>query len=694
MMLAGCGHDPAPRNPPHGSGDEDAEATLPRWYVATNGNDGWSGRLSEPNRTGTDGPLATLEAARQRLRDARRVDGLPRGAVVVVRGGRYELASTFRLGAEDSGRRGAPVIYRDYPGEVVVLSGAKTVGPFRSCDGGALFRRLPDAAREHVVVADLASAGIKDAGVVSVPHQRPDLFYRDQPMILARWPNGGFARVGRLVGGHPVTAQGLQGDAVGAFEYEGDEPARWSGEPDPWLHGYWFWDWADHYEPLASVDVTAHTIQLAPPYSSYGYRSGQRFYALNLVSELDAPGEWYLDRSRGEIYFWPPGDLQTGDVTISALPTVAAFVGAEWIRFEGVVFEGSRANAVTIEGGDEVSLLGCVLRNAGGWGLSIDGGSHHSVAQCDVAETGEGGISLSGGNRVTLTPAGHTVEDSHIWSFGRFFPTYRPAIQLAGVGNVVRHNLVHDGPHDAIQISGNDHVVEWNEVHDVARETGDVGALYMGRDWTSRGTMIRNNYFHDLQPRAPGGVMAVYLDDATSGITVTGNLFDRAGQCVFIGGGRDNVVTNNVFVDCAPSIHVDARGLGWMHGEVEPEGSLQRTLRAVPYQAPLWSARYPRLATILTDEPGAPSGNVVRHNVSVSSAPGAVWLDVDPAAQPFLTSDSNLANDDPRFVDPARHDFRLRADSPALRLGFEPVPFERAGLYPTSWRSRLPRASR
>jgi hypothetical protein len=656
-----------------------------QWFVATNGNDAWSGHLPSPNSAQSDGPLATLGEARQRIRDTRKMSGLPTGATVQVRGGRYELTATLYLTREDSGAPGAPIVYRSYGNERVIISGGRAIDTFEKVADPDMVSRLDESARGNVWQADLSSAGVTDVGDVTAAGQRPELLFRDVPMTLARWPNVGFAKIESVVGGKPLIVRGVQGDSIGRFTYDGERPTRWVKEEDAWLHGYWFWDWADSYQKVRSIDPARHLIDLAPPFDPYGYRQGQRFYALNLLAELDSPGEWYLDRTRKTLYFWPPSDIRTGDVTLSVLPTLISMKSASWVSLQGLILEATRSTIIQIDDGSEDSLAGCVLRDTSGWAVSISGGTHSGVVGCDISQTGEGGISLAGGDRHSLSPADHYAENNHIWKFGRFQRTYRPAVNVSGVGMHIAHNLIHDGPHDAIQLSGNDHLIEWNEVHDVAQETDDVGAFYMGRDWTARGTVIRYNYFHDLIGAGRTQEMAVYLDDASSGITVYGNLFYRAGQAVLIGGGRDNVVQNNVFVECTPSIHVDARGLGWMRDLVENDGTLPRLLRATPYQTPPWSARYPRLSVLLDDQPGAPKGNVVIRNISV----GGRWLDIDKAAEPFVHIAENLVGQDPKFVDAAARNFQLRSDSPAFALGFERIPLERIGLYSDESRAGL-----
>ena len=213
-------------------------------------------------------------------------------------------------------------------------------------------------------------------------------------------------------------------------------------------------------------------------------------------------------------------------------------------------------------------------------------------------------------------------------------------------------------------------------------ETGDVGAFYMGRDWTARGTIIRHNYFHHIQGPGLHGAMAVYLDDSASGISIMGNIFYRAGRAAFIGGGRDNQVINNVFVDCPASVHVDARGVGWMKYHVDPGGTLPERLKAMPYKQAPWRLKYPQLVNILEDEPGLPKGNVVRHNISYRGK----WLDVESKALPLIEFEANLVDTDPHFVDVEQQDFRLRPDSPALAQGFQPIPVDRIGLYPDVYR--------
>ncbi len=649
------------------------------FHVSPSGNDTHAGTAARP--------FATLERARQAVRERRKQGNEP--VTVFLGGGVYERRQPLVFGPEDSGTAQAPVVWRNLGEERVVLSGGRTIQGFQPVTDPAALQRLPEAACGKVLQANLVSSGMRDFGTVAEAGKRLELFFADQPMTLARWPNADFARVGDLTGGKPITSHGLKGDAIGKFTYAGERPSNWAGETDAWVSGYWFWDWSDGQQRIAAITPATRTIELASPQHNYGFRKGQRYYAFNLLAELDTPGEWFLDRPSGTLYFWPPGDLRAG-VVLSEASGVLTFDNASWITVRGLVIEATRGTAVRIKAGASVRMGGCVFRNTGAWAVSISGGKNHGVTGCDIYQTGEGGVALAGGDRATLEPAGHFADNNHIHHYARLIRTYRPAIGLHGVGNRAAHNLIHDAPHNGILLSGNDHLVEFNDIHRVCQETGDVGAFYMGRDWTMRGNQIRHNFFHHISGPGLHGAMAVYLDDAASGTSIFGNIFFQTARAAFIGGGRDNVVENNVFVDCQPAVHVDARGLGWMRETVAPGGFMDQRLDAVPFQQPPWSDRYPELVNIRKENPPAPRGNLVRRNVNS----GGRWLNLEKAAEPGVTFDANLTDKDPRFADAPRLNFQLLPDSPAWQLGFQRIPVERIGLQENEWRKARPLDSR
>lgn len=656
-------------------------------HVATNGNDGWSGELGAANEDRSDGPFATLARARDEIRRFKSAAGLPdEGVQVIVHGGSYRLVSRLELTSGDSGAADAPVIYRAATGEEVRLVGGLQVTGFQPVTDPDVLKRLDESARAKVRQADLRALGLTDYGTAGGGGL--ELFFRDKPMPLARWPNAGFIKITEVLGKTPVDVRGTKGCVEGSFAVEGDRMRRWSDERDVWVHGYWFWDWSDQRQRVKALDVEKRTIEVEPPFHGYGYRKGQWFYAYNLLSEIDQPGEWYLDRGAGLLYFWPPGPIDEGQAVVSVLPTLLSLKEVAHTTFQGFVFEAARDTAIAISGGTSNRIVACTIRNVGSSAVNVAGGTGHGVVACDICQCGAGGLSLSGGDRKTLTPAGHYADNNHIHRYGRWRPMYSAGIGLYGVGNRATHNLIHHAPHQAISFGGNEHLMEFNEIHDVCFESNDAGAIYAGRDWTMRGTVIRHNYLHDITGFEGRGCVGVYLDDMFCGTEIVGNVFYRVTSAAFIGGGRDCRIENNVFVDCKPAVHVDARAMGWAKYHADEwvkEGREKGTLSGILYSKPPYSERYARLVNILEEDPWAPRGNVVARNLCV----GGRWDDIESKARPLIAFQDNLLDADPQFTNQAERKFQLKPESPAWKLGFQRIPLEKIGLYRDEYRTSL-----
>jgi Right handed beta helix region len=640
------------------------------FFVSPAGSDAQVGTRAQP--------FKTLEAARDAVRKADHTQKI----TVWLRAGVYERKAPFELTTRDSGADGNAVIYRAWPDEEVRIVGGKRITGWKPVTDQAILDRLVPDARGKVLQANLKAAGLNDYG--QVKGGGLELFFNDKPMTLARWPNKGFVKIVGLVKPDTTSVRGTKGSKIGKFMYEGDRPKRWVGEKDVWVHGYWFWDWADEREKVESIDTKKRVISVVPPYHHYGYRVGQWFYALNILAELDTPGEWYLDREKGILYFWPPAPIEQGRAVVSVADSLLSLNNVSYLNFEGLIFEACRGTAVVMTDCTHSKIAGCVLRNLGGKAIAVEGGSQDGVVACDIYGTGAGGISLRGGERSSLTPGGHFAENNHIHNYGRWTRMYTPAISLSGVGNRAAHNLIHDAPHMAIGFGGNDHIIEFNEIHHVCMESNDAGAMYAGRDWTMRGTVIRYNYLHDITGFRGRGCVGVYLDDMFCGTKIYGNVFYNVTRAAFIGGGRDCTVENNIFVDCRPSLHIDARAMGWASYHVNT--TMTERLKAMPCSSELWRQRYPKLVGILQDEPAAPKGNVVARNISW----GGRWDEVDAKARPYVTFQDNLVDQDPLFKGAPPKTFELRDDSPAYKVGFKPIPFEKIGLYKDQYRAKLP----
>ena len=705
-------------------------------YVAADGSDANPGTRRKP--------LRTLEAAREKLRALKqRAGALPAGGVTVeLAAGTYAVSRPLALTAEDAGTAEAPVTYRARPGARVVLSGSRTLADWQPVTDAAVLARLARAARGKVFQADLGALGITEYGdldldaawelqrALSVADNqnedeignamasreavksgrtvspRLELFFNGEPMELSRWPNEGFTKIGTVLGKTAINVRGVVGCQEGLFTYTDSRPERWLKEKHAFVRGYWFRDWALQCHRIAAIDTEKRTLAVAPPYHFYGYRAGQWCQGLNLLCEIDRPGEWMIDREAGLLYFWPPAPLDAGRAEVSMAAGLFTLADTAYVTLSGFTMENARGTAVTLQNSLKCRVVGCTVRNMGNHAVTVVGGQACRVEGCDLSGMGGGGIYLLGGDRATLTHAGHVAENNHIHHFGRWDRMYRPGLFMSGVGLRAAHNLIHHAPHSAILFGGMEHLFEYNEFHNVCQESHDCGAIYAGRSWCLRGNVFQYNYLHHLCGKDGGACNGIYLDDEFSGATVRNNLFYQVWKPVFIGGGRDNVIENNVFVDCPHAFHLDARALGWAAPYAEGRLKAYREtglLCGVKIKEPPFATRYPEVAAMLDDEPAKPKGNVVRRNlfwqgqgenlrrVSKGQPIGNTWWKhIEDRVEPLVTFEDNLINEDPKFVDEKQGDFRLRDDSPAWKLGFQRIPVEKIGLYPDGGRATWP----
>ncbi len=427
-----------------------ASASTTALYVAPDGSDANAGTKAKP--------FATLERARTEVRRRKQADKIShRGFTVFLRGGDFTRTNAFELTATDSGTAEAPVLWRAYRNEKPRLLGGRKLTGFSVISDPAVRARLDKAALPHVLQLDLRVIGLTNFGEMhSRGFGRPltpahcELFFDGKPMTLARWPNEGswekiadFPETSAQNDGH----SGKIGRLETGFFYSGDRPRAWKESTDIWVHGYWAWDWANSYERVTLLDPEQRLIKTAAPCGNYGFRKGQRFYFLNLLDELDQPGEWFLDRDLGKLYFWPPQTAHKADpeILLSLLAEpLLKLTGVSNVAFQGLVLEATRGNAVEIGGGLSNRIAGCLIRNIGNSGVTIKGGTGHGVVSCDIFDTGDGGVSLSGGDRRTLVPGGHYVDNCHLAGQGRWSKCYVPAVLIDGVGMRGWHNMIPD----------------------------------------------------------------------------------------------------------------------------------------------------------------------------------------------------------------------------------------------------------
>ena len=578
---------------------------------------------------GTPGSLS-LPDALTKLKDPslRNATGEPLAAITLqLEPGMYRISQTLKLDAASSGSAAHPVTIQGPKDGSAIITGGQAVNGFTPVTDPAILARLPAAARAHVLQTSLPQQGISNYGTQARhgwgAHNVPTaltLSYRTQPLTLARWPNDGFAQIA-------TTPDGEKGST---FTLPHPNLQAWQAEPHLLVTGYWFHNWADATIPVQAINPAAQLITLSAPTPPYGIKAGNRVFIQNALAELDQSGEWYLDTTTGTLYVWPPATPQAGDIEAAVLEKLLVFSNASHITLNNITFQSTRGDAITVQGGHHIAVAYSTLRNIGNRAVVISG-QDNGVTDSLIENIGEGAIVLQGGDRQTLTPANLYALRNTIRRFAQVSRTYQPAVHMGGVGNRAVGNTISDSAHTAILFTGNDHLITQNDISDVCLETGDAGVIYTGRDWTARGTVIAQNHLHHIPPNISWGrTKGVYLDDQASGIIVRGNVFVKVDEAVFIGGGRDNLVEDNMFNGGDFPLHLDARGRLWQKAVTEDEkGTLQKRLETVPYKQSPYKDRYPHLADILEDAPGMPKYNVAKGNIVLGGGTFRITKDAE-----------------------------------------------------------------
>lgn len=607
---------------------------------------------------GNGGQFANLQQALDQVRKLRRESPAKRNIHIEMAPGEHRLEQPVTIDAGHGGGRDWPLVIRG-PADASLAGPARLLGSRRlelapatsSKTRSALDRpEVPAEARPHIKRYALPLRIKRDDSIDTprpqdgVPVVPFEVFDVNGPLRPARWPNLGSGTAwSRIVstGGTTVAP---------AFSVADDRARNWQNEPDLWAGGYWQYDWRYETQRVSGVDRASGAMTLAArPFD--GIRAGARVFVYHALAELDQPGEWYRDRETNELLVWPR-PVGDGDqsLEISLAENIIHAKDATHVRLRGLSFEMTRGDAIVVKGGRDVVIEDCRIRWTGGRAAVFGDTIASGMLRSRISDTGAGGILLFGGNRQELAPAALFALDNRFERFARLSLTYAAAVELGGVGHAVSGNSISNSDHLGILFQGNDHLIERNELARLMLDSADGGAIYTGRDWTSRGTRIRHNFLHDIKP-APGfETKGIYLDDMASGIAIEGNVFLRVDQAVFIGGGRDNIVTGNVFAATEPAVHIDSRGLNEHRAQIDnPDSETLTRLKAMPYRSPLWQARYPALAGILDDQPGMAKRNILTGNIYLSHSPYEILADVDHGQQ-TLGPNMGLADVGPGFL--------------------------------------------
>ena len=685
------------------------------FYVSTKGGEGADGSAANP--------FATLEQARDAVRkiDKSAYDKIK----VLIEPGDYRVGS-LKFTAEDSGTKNCPVVYTANGDGEVVINGGITISPesFTKVTDEKTKNRLAEAVRDRVVCTDLKALGLteKDWGKLYaigsystadkydgdyVGDLYCELYVNDSRMTMARYPNNGewlytgeVLQTGDTSEKDHVKTPGWKdlrnpkSDVYALDDALAKRIAGWAEKEDVWMFGYPGQDWADESSPIGTFDAVKKT--LSPKFvSRYEPKANAPYYFYNVLEELDSEGEWYLDRKNGLLYLYTPENFEnaTVDLALTTDPVISC-EKTDNLSFENLTIKGSRGTGISLSGNRD-TVQGCTVKNVSGLGIYAEG-TDCLVSDCEICQIGKGGVELQGGDEVTLEAGNNVCENCFIHDWSQIYMTYQAGVSLRGVGNICAHNEMKNSPHLAIKWSGNNHIIEYNEVSNVCQQSDDAGAIYSGKSWVEYGNVIRYNYIHDIGSfeHSPNGI---YLDDALSGHTVYGNvLVNIPSNGLFLGGGRDLDVRNNILVNCGNNaIKYDQRAIdgfsgGWFSVSAK-DGELWQKLKKTPYTQGNWKKQYPQMQKFNLDYsavddpnfPPNPAGSTVTENMIVSDMMDIVMI--EPKVQEFsnVTNNPIYTSDfmNKLFVNAEAGDYSIRDNAPIFEScpDFEKIPFKEIG---------------
>ena len=586
------------------------------FHVALNGDDRGPGTVAYPFRS--------LERARQEvLKHKSRSHG---PVAIWVHQGTYYLDASLVFHPEDSGTAEAPVIYAAYKDAEVTISGGRRMDCHWVSYQDGIFRcHLPEVKRN--------------------PHLGfTQLFINGKRQIRARYPNYDIENPLVTGKGYIDVADGTEPWPDTQFHFD---PAtftrkRWAHPEEAVVHLFPLDYWGNLQWQVRDVDWKAHLIRLGwggfqinqalfgeaatgigkSRLYHAGYRS--RFFVENVFEELDSPGEWYLDRRRGDLYAIPEAgvDLESALIEAPLLSAAIEFRGSQRQPVHDIHLSGfriahtestflkryeapsrgdwtiHRKGAVFLEGTKNCAIERCFFDAVGGNAVFLNQYNLGSrVYGNRITESGDSAICLVGfGAEIQGTsrpiPEKNLISNNLIHDCGYF------GKQIAGIflsfseRNTISHNLIYNMPRAAICVNdgwGGGHVIEFNHIHDTVRETHDHGPFNSwgrGRFWCmeqSHGKASHRSGYHDGDPgyvffypeadssttiirnnllREPQSVhqLGIDLDDGSSHYYIYKNIC--SGIAINMRDGDVRTIENNIFFHPAnpPSFHQGNEG--------------------------------------------------------------------------------------------------------------------------------------
>lgn len=549
-------------------------------FVSTVGDDSGDGSEEEPLRT----LEKAIDVANEMREDSDKL------IEILLREGTYSVTNTIKI--INSQKDDSLLKISAYQDEKVTINAGVDIplSAMNIADSDFTNAIIDKPNAGSVLQYNLKDAQIEDFGEISLrghlisdeKEAQAELSLNGEVQKLAGWPNGEYTGLIKPTDSNEYGKRTKSGIANGcSFKVNYDRPSQWSKPEQAWLSGTIGPNYEFDYYPVSRFDSKEKRVYLSRgALEKYYTEPYYRFE--NVPEELDEPGEYYIDRQSGMLYFYPPEDAPkdsvltitmstpTLDVSRKAPNSMFRIENSKNIVFENLIFKGGRGSAITGKNNSNIKFINCEINSFGENGIRFDASTDITISDCKIHDVGQDGILfVSCGNYQTLSPSNIVVSNNDIYNFARLERSYKTGIDFGYrcVGATAANNHIHNGPHAGMIFYGVNNDIYGNEFDHLVTEFSDMDALYCNNSsypW-ERGNKIHNNYFHDIGKSSMNGrhqinVRAIRTDNRGCGLNIYENLFYNIGDGgngngnngigAITAEGTRNRIFNNLFVDC------------------------------------------------------------------------------------------------------------------------------------------------
>lgn len=571
-----------------------SEEGVVRIYVSKDGND------ANVESEASEARVRTPEGAKQRFLYLKQKNPEIKNFELVFSEGEYSFSDSLVLEKTDT--EGCSVTIKAADGERVEFTGSLKIpaSAFGEITDKAVRDRLSKP--ENVYCADLTAVGVSADMIGKIPndlsrYQDNAVYVGGKRQSIAQWPNGRYS----------YTVFEKNTDTSDGFYYTEDRLSTSAAEPDAYIGGYLTYDYTYAKHKIMAVDTENKTITVAGKVNS---AQSKRFKIFNALSELDTPGEYYIDREKMLLYYYPKEEPVDCEIAVCNKALIQLY-GASGVTIEGICFERTRNGAIAAthekgygwgednlpQGSDGLQVRGCTFDNMSGNAIKLDGNVVSDFLERDYStfnvnnmlETETYGSDrmgggknwiiennlfyslddtavsmLSGGNPYKLEKSNNLIQNNYFTQTSMEHPS-DSALTIKGIGVKVKNNLFHNIGGQVILHNGFEHEISYNEFSNAIKEVQDAGVIYAGRTIIRRGAEISYNLIKDFLPI--GQCMkphsrAIYYDDELCGQKAHHNMIADGDKAITYSGSSGEIYAN-VSVDTINGLDLEPYGSTW-----------------------------------------------------------------------------------------------------------------------------------